>query len=227
MAEIKWEFIPKLSFSIGQLLNTQYLTFQDKFWAHRYIEVTFQELFRFGMPADFGARLNYEPSDKLKLSIDAHNGEGPFKYQDKNSDFIFSGNIEYKPIKELIVKFYYANHQPKQADSLKMKQIFSSFLGFQSPKLTIAYEFDYVMSADFYNKNWYGFSTFAFYDFTEKLQAFYRFDYLIESKYENPTSYHIAGVQYKPTNTFFISANYRYFSFDKSNMVFLNFGLKI
>lgn len=41
MAKVNWQFHEQVSLSVGQLLNTQYLTFQDKFWAHRYVEVTF------------------------------------------------------------------------------------------------------------------------------------------------------------------------------------------
>ena len=34
-------------------LNTQYLTFQDKFWGYRYIDVTYQEKFRLGHAGRF------------------------------------------------------------------------------------------------------------------------------------------------------------------------------
>ena len=42
MAEIKWNINQHFALRVGQLLNTQYLTFQDKFWGYRYISVTYQ-----------------------------------------------------------------------------------------------------------------------------------------------------------------------------------------
>ena len=227
MAEIDWRFIPEITLSVGQLLNTQYLTFQDKFWAHRYVQVTFQELFRLGMPADFGARLSYEPNKQLKVQIDACNGEGPFRYQDENSDFIYSGNIEYKPVNSLIFKFYYSNHQPKTADSLHTQQTVSFFAGYKSKKITVGQEIDYLKNSRFSTRSLFGLSSFACYDFTKAWQIFYRFDYLDDTSQEKAIQYHIAGIQYKPAETFYISANYRYFNVEKTNMIFVNFGLKI
>ena len=59
MAQIDWKINDVLELNVGQLLNEQNLTLQDKFWAYRYVAVTFQEMYRFGMPADFGARIKF------------------------------------------------------------------------------------------------------------------------------------------------------------------------
>ncbi len=225
MAEINWQFHEQFSLSVGQLLNTQYLTFQDKFWAHRYVEVTFQELNRFGAPADFGMRLKYQPLEKLALYLGAFNGEGPFRKQDTESNFLACANIEYKPINELMLKFYYGN-QSSSADSLNAKNIYSAFVGFDKKKYRLGLEYDYVQKADFYDAEWSGLSAFAYYQLNEQFELFYRYDYIGESATYSNVSYHIAGVQYKPVENFFISTNYRYFSEGDANMIYLNFGLK-
>jgi len=226
MAEINWQLNDKLGLSVGQLLNTQYLTYQDKFWAHRYVEVTFQELNRFGNPADFGMRLKYQPVENLAIYAGAFNGEGPFRHQDENADFLFCGNIEYQPVKSLMLKFYYGNQSNSSADSLEAKNVYSAFVGFKQTDFSIGLEYDYVQHADFYKDNWSGLSAFAFYQLNKQLEIFYRFDYIEKSKaYEN-VAYHIAGLQYKVNDALLVSGNYRYLSSEKANMFYLNFGLK-
>jgi len=230
MAEIKWSISPKFTFSAGQLLNTQYLTLQDKFWEHRYVEVTFQELNRLGMPADFGMRLTFEPTNKLKLNVGAFNGEGPFRYQDENSNFLFSGNIEYKPFESVVLKAYYSEHFSNDS-IMKNQGNLSLFLGYKIKKLTLGLEFDHVENQYFIPQFVTGFSGFVFYNFTEKFQIFYRYDFMsINSNFD--ISYHIAGIQFSPVKKFFFSLNFRYkknylLQFEHQNMVYLNLGLKI
>ena len=226
MAEIKWQFHKQFSLSVGQLLNTQYLTFQDKFWAHRYVEVTFQELNRFGVPADFGMRLNYQPSEKLSIYAGAFNGEGPFRKQDNESNFLLSTNIEYKPVNELMLKLYYGNQSPYEIDSLSTKNIYSAFVGFDMEKFRIGLEYDYIQNADYNGVDWSGFSGFAYRELNKQFEVFYRYDYISKSALYENVSYHILGVQYKPSKSFFMSTNYRYFSEGKASMIYLNFGLK-
>jgi len=226
MAEIKWQFHRQFSLSVGQLLNTQYLTFQDKYWGHRYVEVTFQELNRFGVPADFGIRLNYQPSEKLSIYVGAFNGEGPFRKQDNESNFLLSTNIEYKPVKELVLKLYYGNQSDYNTDSLKTKNIYSTFVGFEKKKFKIGLEYNFIQNANFYDENWSGFSGFTCYQFNNQFELFYRYDYLWKSALYDEVAYHIAGLQYQPAKRFFISSNYRYLSEGSANMIFLNFGLK-
>jgi opacity protein-like surface antigen len=226
MAAIEWLICPKISISAGQLLNTQYLTFQDKFWQHRYVDVTFQEKNRFGMPADFGMQLNLNPYKNLKINIGAFNGEGPFRHQDPNSNFLLSFNIEFKP-KFFILKAYYAQHFCDNPALQHDKHILSLFGGYKRDKLVLGLEYDLVRNANFMNINWQGFSSFAFYSLSDKWQIFYRFDYMLETFQYRNTAYHIAGIEYSPVKNLKISANYRYLSFDNTNMIFLNIGLKI
>ncbi len=225
MAAIDWQFNKNFSLSVGQLLNTQYLTFQDKFWEHRYVEVTFQELNKFGMPADFGLQLNYHNDEKYKINIGAFNGEGPFRHQDKNSDILISGNIEFYPFSKFVLKTYFANHFSNK-DSLKNKQTISFFGGFKNQLFTLGLEYNYINSADFLDNDYSGLSVFSFFNFSKKWQIFYRYDFIIKSADYKNKSYHITGLQFKPAKTFFISTNYRFFTSQNTNMIFFNFGLK-
>ena len=226
MAQIKWQFHKKWSLAAGQLLNTQYLTLQDKFWAHRYVAVTAQEMYRFGNPADFGMRINWTPNKKISVFLGAFNGEGPFRHQDEHSDFLISSNIEYRPIKNLILKLYYSNQENYSADSLNDKNVIAGFVGFNHEKYRIGAEYSYIKNADFYNTSYSLISIFSYYNISKKYQIFARYDYVDKSKILEYNSYYIAGVQYSPAKNFYIAANYRYFSTNKNNMLYLNFGLK-
>ncbi len=226
MAQIKWQFHKYWSLSVGQLLNTQYLTYQDKFWNHRYVAVTAQEMYRFGNPADFGMRINWAPSKKLSLYLGAFNGEGPFRHQDEHSDFLISGNIEYKPVEQVIIKAYYSNQQNYASDTLTDKNIVALFGGYSIDRFRFGAEYSYVKNADFYKTDYSLISVFSYYDITKKYQIFARYDYVEKSKHLEKNSYIIAGLQYSPAKGFYVSGNYRFFSTGEHNILYLNFGIK-
>ena len=225
MAEIKWLINSKLSVSTGQLLNTQYLTYQDKYWQHRYVDVTFQEKYRFGMPADFGFRIEYSPLKMLTINTGVYNGEGPFRYQDPNSDFLVDLDILLK-FKNLSLKSYLGQHYSK-FDSLPNSKILSLFIGYDYNAFRFATEFDYIANANFTNNNWEGISIYGMYDFNKHWEIFYRFDYIVKSANYQSTAYHIAGIEYSPLKNLKISANYRYMTKENTSMFMLNFGLKM
>ena len=122
MGQINWNINDLLELNVGQLLNEQYLTVQDKFWGYRYICVTAQEKYRLGNPADFGARMIFHLLDnKLQNSITCVNGEGPFRYQDDGAKFLISDNLEYRPNDLLTLKFYFDyEFQPDGSDAPRM-----------------------------------------------------------------------------------------------------------
>jgi hypothetical protein len=230
MAEIKWDFHPYFSLRVGQLLNTQYLTFQDPFWGFRYIDVTFQERFRLGMPADFGAQIDFRYADKIVNQISVVNGEGPFRYQDLNGQFVFSENIQYTPFKGLTFKFY-ADYGPgpDTSHSSADKSALSFFAGYRSEKFRAGAEYDYVFNYTWKEDNdHYGFSLFAAYTVHEKVDVLARYDHLnIRSPDETSRlDYIIAGVQYRPVDMFMTAVNFRYLSDGNLPFVYASFGLK-
>ncbi len=230
MAEIRWDFHPNFTFRFGQLLNTQYLTFQDPFWGYRYIDVTFQEKFRFGMPADFGAQLDFHYKDKFLNQLSIVNGEGPFRYQDMNGKFVYSDNIQYSPIEALTLKFYIDyGPAPDTAASSGPKSALSFFAGYKVDKFRVGAEYDYVS-----NYNWMkdeehsGFSIFAAWKLCSKFDLLARWDHLIIDKPSEKNSYDyiLAGVQYEPEKKFTTSINFRYLSDGQLPFVYASFGLK-
>lgn len=210
MAQIDWQITDKLGLSVGQLLNQQYLTVQDKWWGFRYIRVTFQEAYRYGMPADFGARINYEPIENLSISLSAVNGEGPFRYQDENSNFLFSTNIEYYPVKNLLIKVYIDNESSSMDNNeIKNKNIVSGFIGYKTKKIMLGLETNSIINKDYINdNNFEGFSLYSSYALSQKFTVLGRLDYGNFATTDN-SFYAIGGFQYKPEKNFFTAITYR------------------
>jgi hypothetical protein len=230
MAEIKWTINEHFALRFGQLLNTQYLTFQDKFWGFRYVDVTFQEKYRFGMPADFGAQIDYKLDDKLLLQVSVVNGEGPFRYQDMLSKFLYSGNIQYSPLKNFTLKLYMGlESAPDTGNYVKSKKILSFFTGYKNKKFGIGTEANYVKDYKYIEGiDKYGFSFYGFVTVTSKLVLLGRYDYLFQ-QFESSNlinQYYIAGVQYEPVQFLTTSLNFRYYSKNDFPVIYLNVGFK-
>ena len=231
MAQIDWTFHPRFTLSVGQLLNQQYLTVQDKWWGFRYVYVTFQEKYHYGMPADFGARLTYaNESNNLRWSLGAVNGEGPFRYQDVNSKFLLSTNVEYNPIKNLLLKAYldWENPSEEKTDN-DDKSVISLFWGYKNDKLMVGYEYNYVINYKFINDHDFkGVSFYASYRVWDKIKVLGRLDYgnlQTEKDY-----YSIIGFQYEPVINYFASVNFRLYRFEPDEFhdqqININFAAK-
>jgi len=230
MAEIKWDINDYLALRVGQLLNTQYLTFQDPFWGYRYIDVTFQERFRFGMPADFGAQLDVKVGDKFLNQFSVVNGEGPFRHQDLNGKFIFSDNIQYSPVKNLTLKIY-GDYGPAidTGSAYGDKWVISFFAGYKTTKFRIGWELDFVNNYNWnVNQDHSGFSVFGGWNFIGKFDVLARYDHL---QIKTPSDirkldYYIVGFQYEPVKMLTTSINFRYLSEGNQPFIYANFGLK-
>ena len=230
MAEIRWDINDHLALRAGQLLNTQYLTFQDPFWGYRYIDVTFQERFRLGMPADFGVQLDVKAGEKFLNQFSVVNGEGPFRYQDINGKFIFSNNIQYSPVEGLTLKLY-GDYGPAidTGAAYGDKWVVSFFAGYKTDRFRVGGEYDHVNNQKWENGfDQSGFSVFAGWNFYGKFDLLARWDHLRVTKPDQNQSlnYFIAGFQYEPVKMFTMSANFRYLSEDKLPFVYANIGLK-
>lgn len=230
MAEIKWTINNSFTIRFGQLLNTQYLTFQDKFWGFRYVDVTFQEKYRFGVPADFGAQVDYKYGEKLLLQFAVVNGEGPFRYQDVLSKFLYSGNVQYSPVKDFTLKLYVGiESAPDTGNYVNSKKIVSFFTGYKNKKFGVGMEANYVKDYSYVEDiDKYGFSIYGFIAATKKLAFLGRYDYLNQEFLVNNliNNYYIIGTQYIPIKNLATSLNFRYYSDIDFPVIYLNVGLK-
>lgn len=240
MAEIKWDINEYLALRVGQLLSTQYLTTIDPFWGYRYIDVTFQERsqldvnyadrVRIGQPADFGVQVDVKVKDKFLNQLSVVNGEGPFRYQDMNGKFIFSDNIQYSPVKGLILKLY-GDYGPAidTGAAYGDKWVISGFAGYKTNKFRVGGEYDLVNNYNWNtDRDYSGFSLFGGWNFIGKFDVLARWDYLqmktpFDTDHQN---YYIIGCQYEPVKMFTMAVNFRYLSLGELPFVYANFGLK-
>ncbi len=226
MAEIKWNINRYLTFRVGQLLNTQYLTLQDKFWGYRYVEVTMQEKFRMGMPADFGAQLDFKYKDRFLNQFSVVNGEGPFRHQDDSGRFLYSDNIQYTPTENIILKMY-ADYSPASDTALLKadKYTLALFAGYKTGRFRIGAEYSKVFNYKFENNSYFtGMSLFGSVKINEKFNLLGRYDHVELNN--DKTDYYIAGVQYTAAQFLNTSLNFRYYSKKELPFVFVSFGIK-
>jgi hypothetical protein len=229
MAEIMYSLNDFVDFRIGQLLNTQYLTTQDKFWGYRYIYFTYQEIHRYGVPADFGAQVDFKYAGKLLNQVSVTNGEGPFRHQDVNAKFLLSNNIEIKPIDGLILKLY-TDYAPTSdtASAAKDKYALSAFAGYKTSKFRVGFEYNKVYNFGFLkNDDFFGVSTFGSFYLSDKLDVLARYDYINKSSIYNIDKGHfvLAGFHYKPHQNFFCSLNMRVLNPGEKFWVYTSFGV--
>ncbi len=221
-AEMDWMFAPHFELDVGQLLNQQYLTVQDKFWGYRFVAVTFQEMYRFGNPADFGMRLTYHLKDKLNWSVGSVNGEGPFRHQDEKGNLQYFNNIEYMPNDKWMIKLY-SDYEP---DGNQFRSANALFVSYKAKNLRVGLEYNRV---DF-NKiqsenNLEGLSLYQSIKLTEKLDIFWRYDGLMNYTLFDHEHKLFGGFCYSE-GKFQTALNVRYFTYDKSLMLYWSFGVK-
>ncbi|NSW46249.1 MAG: hypothetical protein HPY79_10595 [Bacteroidales bacterium] len=223
-AEINWKPLSHIEIAIGQLLNEQYLTVQDKFWSYRYVAFTFQERYKFGYPADFGLRVAFN-NEHWRISSTISNGEGPFYKQDADGYLMYAINAEYRPNKHYIFKLYsdiYLNNKLN-------RESISAFVSYKNDNLRLAIEGCIVTNDKWNEQNDYkGYSAFISYNISEKWNLFLRGDYLDKSYIYNNSFISFLGFEYVPLKNFNIAINYRFLQLNATNynQIALNVGFK-
>lgn len=224
-AQIDWAFAKGFELSVGQLLNQQFLTLQDKFWGYRYVAYTFQEKYKFGSPADFGARLTWRKAEKLNFSVGVVNGDGAFYKQDSKGLMLYSVNVEYLPIKKLTLKFYF---DISPDEYLPARMAYSGFVGYKTEKWRIGAEYNQLVHPSYLMDKFYsGASIYGGVKILKKIEAIARYDYIEKSALlKDKSHYAILGMQYEPAKNFFISVNGRRLVPANIFQIYANFGIK-
>lgn len=226
MAELKWNFAENFSLATGQLLNQQYLTVQDKFWDHRYVITTMQELYRMASPADFGMRVEYKNKETFAFSLGAVNGNGPFRKQDTLSTIQYNTNFELYLIKNVLIKAFVSITPATFEIDNNLSTAFSGFVAYKQEKYKIGVEYSYTDNVAFTPTIFSGVSAFAMYNVTPKWEIFGRYDYVDNSTVAKLNNTYVAGFQYEPQKNLFLSVNYRYWSSSEVSQIYLNVGAK-
>ncbi len=224
MAQIDYRINSWLDFSVGQMLNQQYLTVQDRFWGFRYIAFTYQEMNRFGAQADFGARFTLRPHRNLAMTIGAVNGNGPFRVQSADGVMQYFTNIEWTPVDGLMVKMF-ADHLP--GNGSPHRNAYSFFAGYRTDEWRLGVEVTHVENHLHDKANDLGgTSVYGAWKFKEGWHLLARHDYIRRSMALEKAHYIVTGVEYEPYPGFYTSVNYRHLSQGDVSFLFASFGTR-
>jgi len=224
MAQIDYKINSWLSFSVGQLLNQQYLTYQDRFWGFRYIAFTFQEMNRFGAQADFGARFTFTPHKTLAVTVGSVNGNGPFRLQSTDGILQYFTNIEWTPIEGFIVKVFADQMSNKP---LPQRNAFSFFTGYKTNNWRLGLEVNHVENHLNVSANdLSGTSVYGAFKIKEGWHVLARHDYIKKSMALDNAHYLISGFEYEPYKGFYTSLNYRFLTKGDISWVYASFGTR-
>jgi len=170
------------------------------------------------------------------------NGEGFKMNQDQYGNVKYAAGIDIKPISGWITRFYYDNAPSDNPAKNGTQQLFSLFTGFQLPKVfRIGAEYNYHRNhAHIAGSDLYGFSGYAAYVVSKKIELFARYDHLKSNTLPDATEpwnlnnngkTRVAGIQYIPVKNIALSVSYQGWQPDLStaatkNAVALSFEFK-
>lgn len=215
-ASLQWKVNNRLTLEGGAILQNHYIT-QERFWGLRYLAQTFQDLYWHIPSSDLGFIAYYKLNNFISFDVALTNGEGPRNLQDAFGKVKLSGGIDIKPSKKIQTRIFY-HHKQSGIDSTATEQMFSVFIGYKpSVKIRIGGEYDYMSNLD--NADGLdncGFSFFAAYHLTDKMELFARYDKLFNEipEYLNAIvteegNMIIGGISYTPVEGINISLNYQ------------------
>lgn len=201
----------KVYFGIIGLLQFK---LQEKYWAHRYIQKSFCDEYKFGSSADLGAQAIYKFSDWLSADFTIMNGEGYTKLQ---SDNTLTGGLGVSiiPYKNFVFRVY-GDFSEKD----EIQTTVSAFVGYKLGDKAIGgieYNWRYNDSYD-NNHDRYGYSAYMSYYPLKKIQVFARYDKVesniladeyIPWKLSSDGSAIIAGVEFAPIKYVKFALNYQ------------------
>jgi opacity protein-like surface antigen len=227
MAEIKWQFAPKLTIAAGQLLSEQYLTVDLRYWDHRYVMTTMQEWSRMAYPADFGMRLEYKDKESFAFSLSALNGDGPFRHQDDESLIEYTANLEIYKIKNFVIKGF-VSYMPSTTNTKNKQELATAlFAMYDNKKFKLGAEYTYTDNPNFTDLEYSGASVFTTYNINKQWEVFARYDYVDNSPVIQYGNLYLLGLQYKPEKNLTIALNYRFWQPTDVQQLYLNFGVTL
>ena len=203
----------KLSTYFG-IIDILHFKMQEKYWAHRYIDKSFNDRYKFGFKADLGFQVIYDWDEWISTDFTLMNGEGYTKLQGDNTLKAGAG-ISFFPIKNVVARVYY-----DYSEKSIIQQSVATFLGYKIENKVIAgLEYNFRFNENFVeNHNRQGYSIYVSYYPLKKIQLFGRFDKVYSKKLENETnpwnlakdgSAIIAGIEYSPIKYIKIALDYQ------------------
>lgn len=223
-----------LKINVGMIGTTMFKVPETN-WGYRYIEKSFNDLYKFSPSVDLGVNVNYKFNKYVELKAALLNGEGSKKFE-QDSTLKASLGLLLKPLEGL--EFY---SYIDRMDGDETQTSIVNFIGYSHKKFRIGAEYN-IQKNNKYKKDHdlMGYSIYATYNYNKKLKFFGRFDELSSNKLDGEDDawnikkdgqLFMAGISYEITKGVKISPNYRYRKSASKNiqdtkMVFFNLEVK-
>lgn len=234
--------------SAGEIGLMQF-SIQEKYWKHRYVLKSFQDLNKMAPSVDLGFSAEYKFNDYISADISVTNGEG-YKKVVKNSSTRYAAGVSLYPVKNLIFRLYtdIYNEGEDMRDKLpegiaeakyKDQKTLSLFAGYRDEKISGGLEYNRIFDKGFVeDKDYYGYSAYASVKLSSKWRAYARYD-IMDSK--TPSTFTspwndldgqlmIGGLEYQPFKQLKISPNFRNINADRGKSeqyLFINFEFNL
>ena len=208
-AQISWK-TGNFTLTGGMISTTQY-NLQDKFWGHRYVMKSFQDLYKFGSSADLGITAAYKFADWLSADVIVVNGEGYKKVQ-KNDGLLYGLGATLSPLDGLTCRIYYGLNESSDP-AKKDRQNLATFVGYQGKGFSVGVEYNLHQNAgNVAGNDQDGFSVYGSVNLNKTTEIYARFDDLSSKDDWNEAkdeSAFMAGLQFKLGKYVKIAPNFR------------------
>ncbi|MCB2221171.1 MAG: porin [Bacteroidetes bacterium] len=196
------------------IIDLTHFKIQEKYWAHRYIEKSFADAYRFGFSADLGWMAVYEWTNWLSVDFTLSNGEGYTRLQGDNT-FKTAFGVTILPGYNFITRLYY-----NVSEKGNRMNTTSAFIGYNlDHKLIAGIEYHYIINDNYVaDQNRNGYSGYVSYYIFDKWQLFSRYD-KVSSNIAQPEdipwnltedgSKIIAGIEFSPIKEVKLAIDYQ------------------
>ena len=219
--------------NIGMIGLMQFST-QEKFWRHRYVIKSFQDLNKMAPSVDLGITASYDFNSSISADISLTNGEGNKKIKKDNS-MRYAIGTSLNPTSNITFRAYadVYNNDKNQHDKLpegvninyKDQYTLAIFAGYENKFISGGIEFNKVYNKGFIEKkDYYGYSFYASAKVGSKWRTFARYDITNSSSpstftspwYDLDGQLIIIGAEFQPFKQLKIAPNLRNINLDRS-----------
>jgi len=175
------------------MISPKQFKIQERFWGYRYLYKSFQDEYKFSYSADLGMTAEYKFNKYIWADLGFFNGEGYKNVNLKYGDFKGSAGVTIHPIDRIQIRIYYDimnnNDTSLNSDYRKDQSTLVGFLGIKvTDKFRVAGEYNYQkQNKNIKSQDLFGYSFYASYIFSKKLEVFGRTDILLSNELENET----------------------------------------
>lgn len=201
---------------------------QEKYWMHRYVMKSFQDLNKMAPSVDLGFTAKYNFTPFLSADVSYTNGSG-YKEVKKSGSKRHALGLTLAPIKNAVFRVYgdIYNKSEEMRDALpenvtdsnyKNQYTLSLFAGYQNTKVSGGAEFNKVYNKGFIDsKDYYGYSFYSSVEFLPKWRVYARYDITDSNtpgSFPNPWNSEdgqliMGGIEFTPIKYLKISPNFR------------------